>query len=133
MGLCEGRLNYADGDFQLAYSIGTIDLGPDTVPLMLPVGIVVVFGMGVSLAVCLFFRISKIFWRSFLDVFFRSKPRILLTYAVVFVAPTGYAVGRDFCADRSNLQFDNTGLKNLGLARSVSLCIRGTFSFSSKF
>ncbi|KAH7702140.1 hypothetical protein AAVH_30713, partial [Aphelenchoides avenae] len=76
----------------LAYSMGTIDFGPDTVPFMLPVGIIVVFGMGVSLAACLFYRISKIFWRSFLDVFFRTKPRILLTYAVIFVVPTGYAV-----------------------------------------
>ncbi|KAH7695713.1 hypothetical protein AAVH_37224 [Aphelenchoides avenae] len=78
---------------KLAYSIGFFDFGPNTVHVMFPVDIFVVYGMGVSLALCLFYRVSKIFDHSFLDIFFKNKRRIAATYLIVYAAASGLSAG----------------------------------------
>lgn len=73
--------------------MGAANFGPDTVSVMFPTAMVIIYGMGVSLAVCLFYRISKIFANSFLDLLFSNKLRIFVSYATLFAVAAGYPVG----------------------------------------
>lgn len=70
---------------------------------MFPVAIIVIYGMGISLAVCLFYRISKIFDYSFLDVLFKDKLRIFVTYSTFYGLCTSYAAGNPGGFTRASL------------------------------